>query len=333
MFDRIATPIIALGLAFLVWLYVRSTSQEVMERNVTVVFKMSPQQRELYDILEPTMEIPVSFTGPGSRIRELRAMFFRHEVTITRTITVPESHLQADRFTYSDSFAESQINVPPGIRVDIPPNRRAFQVQLKRMIRKPLKVRPRFALEDEERVANIVVHPAEVEVRGPQEVLAREEYLNTALIRPPENVPEKDEPHEKFVPLSERFVTERFGEVRITREPPGVNVTFTLKAAQRIHEVQDVPVQFQIPAGFPYTPKFISDRAGTITLKVKGPAQKPTDIRAFVDLTKKHYEKGVVPDEPIQVVLPPGYELAEPKPLRLPTFELVPVAGIAKPPG
>lgn len=329
MLDRIATPIIALGLAFLVWVYFRSASQETLERNVKVVFQMSPQQREQYEIMDSTMEIPVSFTGPGSRMKELRAMFFRNEITIVRTITVPESHLQADRFTFSDSFAESQINVPPGIRVDIPQNRRAFQVQLKRMIKKNLKVKPRFQADDMERVTNIVAQPSEVEVRGPQEVLAREEYLPTLQIRLPESSSEKDEPYERTV-----LLTERIGEVRIERNPPGVNVNFTLKAAQRIHDVSDVPVQFMTPQGFPFVPKFLNERAGTISLKVKGPAQKPTGIMAFVDLTKKPYEKGLQPaDEPIQLVLPPGYELAQ-KPPRLSTsFELVPLSGASKPPG
>lgn len=326
MFDRIATPIIALGLAFLVWLYIRSVNQEVVERNIPVVFRLSPQQRDLYEF-DDKLELPVSFTGPPSRIREVQAMVRRGEISLTRTITVPESHLQADRFTYNDTFAENQINVPAGVRVDIPLNRRAFQIVLRRMIKKTLKVRARFTPEDAERVANPVVKPAEVEVRGPQEILAKEEFLPTTLIRLPETVAEKEAVQELAVLLSDRL-----NEQTIERSPPGVTVTFTLKPAQRIHEVQEVPVHFLTPASFPFTPKFMSDRAGTITLKVRGPAQKPVGIIAFVDLTRKQYEPGLQPDDLVIVYLPPGYELVQKQP-RFGPFKLDPIPGTTKPPG
>jgi hypothetical protein len=337
MFDRIATPIIALGLAFLVWLYIRSRDQEVYERNVPVVLRMSPQQRDSHEIYgEEKMEIPVSFTGPPSRIREVRTMVQRGEINLIRTITVPESAVNADRFTFTDTLEANQLNVPPGVRVDIPPDRRKFPVVVRRIVKKALEVKVRF-LGDEERVANLVIEPKKVEVRGPQEILSKEDTILTEVVPLPTT--KTDRPDEK----SEREETinrtallhKRINETLMEVTPPAVKLSFMLKPSQQTHELHDVPVLVLQPPDFPYRIQFPAQRAGTIPiLKVKGPAQKPTGIIAYIDLSKKPFDAlqpGLQPDEPINILLPPGYELDQKQP-RLPPYNLVPIAPPAKPP-
>lgn len=328
MFDRIATPIIALGLAFLIWLYIRSRDQETLEKNVPVVFRLASNQKDSFEIMgDDKTEIPVSFTGPPSRLREVQTMLRRGEISLSRTVTVPENALLDNRYTFNDQFEANQINVPPGVRVDIPVNRRGFSVLLRRHVRKNLKVEPRF-VGGSERVSNIIVQPPEVEVRGPQEILNRLDTLPTAPVDLPDNNSDKEETYTGKVALLPKTLQETPVEVI----PPGVKLSFTLKPSQRTHDITDVQIHFLTPVGFPFTPQFTNQRAGTITLLVKGPAQRPGVIRAYVDLTKKQNpEAGLQSEEPINVELPPGYELVG-RPPRLPSFNLVPLAGPVKPP-
>lgn len=327
MFDRIATPIIAVGLAFLVWLYIRTRDQETLEKNVPVVFRLASNQKEMFEFTgEGKTELPVTFTGPPSRLREVQALLSRGQISMVRTVTVPEASLSADKYTFIDRFETNQINVPPGVRVDIPVNRREFSVPLRRLIRKNVKVQPRFQ-GGEDRVTNVVVQPAEVEVTGPQEILSRVDTLPTIPIDLPPNNSDKEEQHADKVAILVRTIQ----DTNIGVNPPGVKLSFAVKPAQRNHEIADVQINFLTPVDFPFKPQFTNQRAGTITIMVKGPAQRPTGITAYVDLTKKQYtEPGLQSEEPINVVLPPGYELVG-RPPRLPSFQLVPLAAPVKP--
>ena len=66
MLDRVTTAFIAVGLAFLVWMYTRSRDEEVLDNyQVPVDVQVAPAQAELYELeLSGPEQVPVSFSGP-----------------------------------------------------------------------------------------------------------------------------------------------------------------------------------------------------------------------------------------------------------------------------
>ena len=67
MFDRLISSLVALSLAFLVWLYVRSRDQEMLDNvPIPVQIALAPGLDDYYEleVLGPS-QVPVSFTGQG----------------------------------------------------------------------------------------------------------------------------------------------------------------------------------------------------------------------------------------------------------------------------
>src|SRR4029077_13460123 len=66
--------LVALSLAFLIWLYAHSRAQDSIDRvQVPVQIQLAPQHRDLFLVETGTSpQVTVSFSGPSSRIRELR---------------------------------------------------------------------------------------------------------------------------------------------------------------------------------------------------------------------------------------------------------------------
>src|SRR5262249_4879960 len=79
MLDRFLSALVALSLALLGWLYLRSRDQELLD-NVPIPVQVSlvPGQEEHYDLdVSGPCQVPVSFLGPPARIRELRGLLQR----------------------------------------------------------------------------------------------------------------------------------------------------------------------------------------------------------------------------------------------------------------
>src|SRR6516164_3720459 len=92
MVDRIVSLVVALSLALLVWLYARSRDQEILD-NVPIPVQISlPSGQTDHYLLEVTgpSQVTMSFTGPSSRIHELRGMLQRGEMEIHVTVSVPD---------------------------------------------------------------------------------------------------------------------------------------------------------------------------------------------------------------------------------------------------
>src|ERR1700687_3418137 len=92
--------LVALSLAFLVWLYTHSRAQDSIDRvQVPVQIQLAPQQRDLF-LLETSSSpnVTVSFTGPSSRIRELRRKFQHGLVQASVTLDIAEERLSEDTF-------------------------------------------------------------------------------------------------------------------------------------------------------------------------------------------------------------------------------------------
>src|SRR5262245_35574366 len=100
MIDRLLSLSVALSLALLVWMYARSRDQEVLDNvPIPVTISLPPGQADHFS-LEVTgpCQVPMSFTGPPARIRDLRGMFQRGELQVRVTLTVPEDHPEDGHF-------------------------------------------------------------------------------------------------------------------------------------------------------------------------------------------------------------------------------------------
>jgi len=328
MSDRIMTPIIALGLAFLVWMYTRSRDLEIIDNvQIPVEVQLAAAQADLYELeVHGPLQAPISFTGLPSRMRELRQLLQRGELRLQRTVTVPEEHLADARFQDVLRLDPSTLQVPPGVRAIIPENQGRLHVTLRRLIEKRLPVRLETTAGD--RLEHITLEPKEVLVRGPKDVLQNAEWVPTQLYSPATRAG-VTEPIVQDTPTILPLAREMGG--RPIRTTPGeVSLRYTLRPQQRVHELQEVPVSFLCPANFPYRPQFTSDREGRVTLRVQGPAggDRPAVI-AYIDLTARKFGPGLHAEEPIQVQLPPGYKLAQETP-RLPSFKLLAIDGASK---
>src|SRR5947208_2451325 len=117
MLDRLVSSLVALSLAFLVWLYARSRDQEILD-NVPIPVKLSlaAGQADQYD-LEVTgpPQVPVSFSGPPVRVRELRGLLQRGEVRIEYTVAVPDDRRDEARYSDTVRIDSAMIHVPPGV--------------------------------------------------------------------------------------------------------------------------------------------------------------------------------------------------------------------------
>jgi hypothetical protein len=321
MSDRVLTPIIALGLAFLVWMYTRSRDLDVLDNvQIPIELQVAPAQADLYELeVKGPPQAPISFRGLPSRLRELRALLQRGEVRLQRTIAIPEEHLADPRYVDVIRLDASTLHLPPGVRGVIPESQGRLHVTLRRLIDKRLPVRLDTTASD--RVAEAIIEPKEVLVRGPKDVLQNAEAILTQLY----TVPQREQGSEPLIMDTPDLVplVRELGGRPIRTTPGEVSVRLTLRPRQKLHELMDVPVTFLCPANFPYRPQFNSEREGKISLKVQGPtSQERPAVIAYVDLTSRKFGPGLHAEEPIQVQLPDGFQLAQETP-RLSAFKLV----------
>src|SRR5437764_2591432 len=100
MIDRLLSATVALSMAFLVWLYMRSRDQEILDNvPVPVQVTLAPSQQEQYDLeITGPNQIPISFTGAPSRLHELRNLLQHGELRIEIPLTVPAERLEERRY-------------------------------------------------------------------------------------------------------------------------------------------------------------------------------------------------------------------------------------------
>jgi hypothetical protein len=321
MLDRLISALVALSLAFLVWLYVRSRDQETLDNvPVPVQIVLDPGQADNYE-LEVTgpSQIPVSFTGPPSRMRELRNLLQRGGLRIETLLTLPDDRLEESRYLDTVRVEASDIHPPAGVTPLVVEGRNRIPVTLHRLVERRLPVR--FEAAAGERLAQVVVEPASVLVRGPQEVLdhartiSTQPYLCTPRAEPTAGA---DVVTAEAVPL----VQEISGR-RVRAVPNTVMARLTLQPRQKVYELTDIPVHFLCPANFPLRPLFSDERAGKITLRLLGPsAEELPTVVAFIDLGGRKWEPGLY-EETLRLQLPRDFQLAQ-NPPKLVTFQLVP---------
>src|SRR5262245_61173697 len=176
--------LVALCLAFLVWLYARSRSQEALDMvAIPVQFYLAPGTEGNYDLeIDKANRVRASFTGPPSAIREVLAMLQRGTVCASVTLAVPEERQKDNAYRETVEIQPAAIAVPPGVVVVVAEGSNRIQATLHRLAERQLPVR----LEDagEPRISQVKVGPATVLVRGPKATLDRVRSIPTQPFSP-----------------------------------------------------------------------------------------------------------------------------------------------------
>jgi hypothetical protein len=297
-------------------LYARSRDQEVLDNaSVPVLVTLAPEQAEHYSLeLTGANHVMVSFTGPPLRVREVQSMLQHNELQVALSFTVPAEHLNESRYTDSILVESADVHTPPGVTAVLVEGRNHISVTLHRLIERRLPVRL-DSIRDE-MAGPVVIEPATVLVRGPQDVLDRARVISTQPMELPPRAPSSLAGSIGRVALVEEL------EGRPVRVVPN-RVTIRQPAqARKVYELPEVPVHFLCPVDFPLRPKFLSERAGRINLRVRGPVgDEPPKVYAFLDLTSGRYPAGRY-HEPVQVQLPKDFELVQDPPRGV-SFQLV----------
>jgi hypothetical protein len=303
--------LVALCLAFLIWLYAHSRAQDTIDNVlIPVSLQLSAAQQSEYELdIRGPRQVTVSFAGPSSRIRELRYTLQRGLLKAVIPCSVPEERLKDSRFSEKIALEPGHVAVPPGVRLVLTEEGNMLQVTFYRLVERELPVHLEHS--PDVRVRPVQLDPPTVMVRGPQEILDRARFIPTQLYtftQGPEGTVE-----ESVVQGQVELVTEMGGRPVQTR-PEQVNFTCRVHPKQKNYELADVPVLFLCPPGFRWTPSFGADQLGKVTLRIIGPPGDESPlVYAYVDLTKGNFHEGRNL-EPIRVQLPRDYQLAPQNP-------------------
>jgi hypothetical protein len=312
--------LVALSMAFLVWLYTRARVQSSLDDvQIPVQIALAPGTAGNYELeVQGTNRIPVSFTGPVSRIRELRQQIQRGLIHVTATLAVPEEQQKESTFRDSILVEARDVPVPAGVVPVLIEGHNTIAVTLHRLVERQLPVRLDYS--GELRISNVKVEPASVLVRGPREVLDRARFISTK----PYTVPlaEEEVSGDGQIRSDVALVTEMDGR-QIQCTPAGVGLRLRAHPRQQVYDLQDVPVQFLCPPGLPWRPHFTSASVGKVSLRVVGPAgDELPKATAYIDLTSANLARGRNV-EPLRVQLPREYQLLQDQPQMI-AFELDP---------
>jgi hypothetical protein len=313
--------LVALSLAFLVWLYLRTRNRESLDHvSIPVQITLESGFEDQYDLeVTGSRHVTVSFIGPSSRIHRLRGMLQRGEVRVNAAISVPPEHRSESRYRDTVRIRGADVPVPHGVTVLVSEGGDRIPVILRRLVERTMRVRLNHP--PEERLTNVVARPEKVLVKGPQEILDRTHTIPTIRYY----LPSTTGPAQK----QERVLTVELPLVQELEGRPVQCVTdrvkfrLTLQPESRIYNLRKVPITFLCPAKFPYRPRFKTNQHSTISLRVKAPATRVRPkVIAFVDLTHGERHAGLNV-QPLRLQLPVGCQQAQdpPEPVE---FELVP---------
>ncbi len=315
MLDRILSALVALSLAFLVWLYARSRDQEILDDvPVPVHLVLTAAQANNYLLaVDGPCQVPVTFTGQPARIHELQGQLQRGEFRIDVPMAIAEDRAGESYFLDTARVDAGDIHTPHGVRATVVEGRNRIPVTVHRLIRRQLPVRFDYGLDP--RVSQVTVEPPTVEVVGPQEVLDRMPSLPTVAY--PLAAHLGSGPLPQALAVGPVPLLQEVEGRHLRTSSPSVMVRLSLRPAMKVYDL-DVPISFLCPENFPLRPRFNGDdRAGKLSLKVQGPAAaEPPVVYAIVDLTRRKFgkfETGLYSEE-VRVQLPKDFELAQPPP-------------------
>ncbi len=318
MLDRLLSMFVAIGLALLLWMYARSRDQEILDNvAIPVQLSLSGNQTEQYSLeTYGDGHVMVSFTGPPVRIRELRGILQRGELHVALNYTVPDDRLTEGRYADTILVEAADIHAPPGVAAIVMEGRNRIPITIHRLVERRLPVR--FDCDrDGSDSGRVIVEPATVLVRGPQEVLDRAKFISTV----PSSLPSRSANSASWAAGGGKVALVEELENRPVRVIPN-RVTVRAQAG-RLYDLPDVPIQFLCPPAFLLRPQFLDNRSGRMSLKLWGPVQEEQPrVYAFVDLTRGRFTSGLN-HEPLQLNLPKDFTL-EQEPVRVVAFELLP---------
>jgi hypothetical protein len=275
MLDRLLSAFVAVSLALLIWLYARSRDQETLDHvPIPVEVALNAGQRDLYhlEVANPS-EVLATFTGPPTRIREVRSLLQRDKLRVEIPFVVPSERLKENRIYETLLVESNHLETPPGVSTSLVTGRNQVRIVLHRLGEKRLRVRLDPRLANEVEASNI--EPSTVMVRGPLEVLERTQSITTQ----PGALPSTTQ---SIVTLP--LVRELEGR-EVECEPDYICVKLT-GAPFKTYQVRDIPINFLTPPGFPYRPQSSGDRGGKVSVRVVGPSRDGAPhVLAFVDLT------------------------------------------------
>ncbi|HYT88763.1 MAG TPA: hypothetical protein VEL76_08655 [Gemmataceae bacterium] len=313
--------LIAVSLAFLVWLYAHTRGQETLDMIlIPVQITLAPGIAAQYDLeVHGPNRIPVSFTGGPSRIRELRGLLQHGTVVATTTINIPEERQKDNIYRDTIEIQDAAIPVPPGVMAVVTEGRNQIPVTLHRLSERHLPVRLEYA--GEPRISQVKVEPATVLVRGPKAVLDRTRSLPTQPYVPP--LSWETGAADGIMRGQASLVSELEG--RPVQVSPGkVSIRFRIQSRQKIYDLTEVPIQFLCPPDCSWLPRLAADQSATINLRVLGPTgEEPPSVQAYIDLTRGNHTRGRNV-EPLRVQLPRDFQLTPDAPPRI-AFDLEPV--------
>jgi hypothetical protein len=309
---------VALSLAFLVWLYMRTRDQDSIDNiSIPVRITLAADFADLYDLeVTGSPHILASFVGPPSGIRELRTMLQRGEVQVSVPVTVPNERRHEERYGDTVRVQAADVPVPAGVTAVVAQGRNRIPLTLRRLGERRLPVR--LNQTPDERVREVVLGPETVVVRGPVDILERARW---ALTRPYHLPPSAGHGRQQMVTAELPLLPEMEGRP-VRCEPGFVSARIYLQRRPRTYQLKQVPVKFLCPMSFPLRPQFADRQAGLIPLRVKGPGAAPPKVTAFVDLTAGKCRPGLNV-KPLRLQLPPGCRLAQDPPGPV-EFQLVP---------
>jgi hypothetical protein len=321
MLDRLISFLVALSLAFLVWLYMRSRDQETFDNvEIPVTIQLAASQKDAYE-LEVTglTKVAVSFTGPQSRIREVRTLVQRDEMHIVRTVAVPVERLEESRYADTVVIEAGDLHPPSGVTCLVHEGRNRIAISFNRLIEQRLPVD--FRTADGISIPQWTAEPAAVLVRGPQEILEKLTSIPSVPFTLPSRAVPLTQPETLSLPSVPLVKDLKNKPIRVT--PAQVAVKLTLQPQQKIYELNDVPVQFLCPSNFGLRPLFTDERAGKISLRLQGPyGEDLPAVTAYIDLSGRKWEAGLY-EERVKVQLPKDVQLVGtgPRPV---AFQLTP---------
>jgi hypothetical protein len=300
--------LISVCLASLVWMYIHSRARHTIERVcIPVQVQLAAHQQEEF-VLEASesRSVTASFSGPNSRIREVRRRLQRGKLQAVATLTIPPERKNEAMFREMVRIDEDSVTAPAGVKVEI--SEENLPVTVHRLAERTLPVQ--LECTGEAHVSKIAIEPSAVRVRGPKVVLDRASVLPTQ--------PYAVRVNGDLLPAAEANVRDQVALVSELEGRPiqtELNlVKFRCRAVplQRTYQLSNVPVRFLCPKDCPWRPRFEHEQAGKVALKLIGPVtEQPPPVVAFVDLTTGNLTRGKN-FLPVRLQLPKDFQLVEP---------------------
>lgn len=299
--------LVAWCLAFIVWMYMHSRAHQSVEHvQIPLAVQLHPSQRDYFMIELPNVpKATVTFSGPSSRMRELKKKLYHGQIQATVQYTVPEDKQKESTFSDVSNFEGAKLSVPPGIMIEWHDANLSIPVIVHRLIERTLPVKLDFT--GDVRISNVKIEPATVTVRGPKVVLDRAQAISTLPFEL--SVPAEEDPKETQAREGVDLASELDGRaVQVT--PSQVHLKCKVMPRKKIFEVTDLPIRFAIPDRYPWQARF-AESGGKISLRIIGPAgEEVPRVRAYIDLAQEVFGRGRNVS-PVRLELPKDFELVE----------------------